>query len=491
MLKVVNVYDFLAVKIGRVLTRLVCVMAMLVAGAAGAEGVKVDFTASGGRMRALHGVNNCPIRVVHPNGWSSAPQGQAEFRRAGIPYCRLHDTGGAFGGARFVDIPNVFPNFDADETDPGNYDFAFTDGLLKPLVAAGTVPFYRLGVTIECDSGLKAYNIHPPKDYAKWARICEHVIRHYNEGWANGFRWNLRYWEIWNEPDGHGNMWKGTRRQFFELYRVAANHLKRTFPDIRIGGYGSVGFYSFDDPGNRVWGVKSGYDSGKYAEEFLDYVTAPATRAPLDFFSWHIYIRKGFGPERIAVWDAHLRDLLNARGLRDTESILDEWNLVADVNVDGHKGIDWDALKEIRGAVGVAAVLSVLQRSGVSLAMYYDAEPTRKYCGLFYYPSERTTPSYESFVAFNELYRLGGAVACGSGIPGVFVTAATDGTRQSFYVVNTSEAETRTFTPEVKGAKDAFDVRILDGAHPKLTPNGTWSVGTPLTLPPQTLLLLD
>lgn len=191
------------------------------------------------------------------------------------------------------------------------------------------------------------------------------------------------------------------------------------------------------------------------------------------------------------MWDAHLRDLLNARGLRDTESILDEWNLVADVNVDGHKGIDWDALKEIRGAVGVAAVLSVLQRSGVSLAMYYDAEPTRKYCGLFYYPSERTTPSYESFVAFNELYRLGGAVACGSGIPGVFVTAATDGTRQSFYVVNTSEAETRTFTPEVKGAKDAFDVRILDGAHPKLTPNGTWSVGTPLTLPPQTLLLLD
>ena len=26
----------------------------------------------------------------------------------------------------------------------------------------------------------------PPKDYAKWARICEHVVRHYNEGWGWG-----------------------------------------------------------------------------------------------------------------------------------------------------------------------------------------------------------------------------------------------------------------------------------------------------------------
>jgi len=468
----------------------VCSVAGLMACAAVAEGVKVDFTASGGKMRPLHGVNSCPIRVVHWKGWSQAPQGQVEFRRAGIPYSRLHDTGGAFGGTRFVDIPNVFPDFDADENNPKSYDFAFTDGLLKPLVAAGTVPFYRLGVTIECDSQLKPYRIFPPKDFAKWARICEHVIRHYNEGWANGFRWNLRYWEIWNEPDGHGNQWRGTRQQFFDFYRVAATHLKRTFPDIRIGGYGSVGFYSYDDPTNRIWGVKSGFDSRKYAEEFLDYVSAPATKAPLDFFSWHIYIHKGFGPERVAVWDGHLRDMLNARGLKDTESILDEWNLVSYEKVEGYDFINWDAMKDIRGAVGVASVLAVLQRSGVSLAMYYDAQPNGKWCGLFYYPSERTTPCYESFVAFNELYRLGDAAVCVSDIPSVFVAAATDGARQKFYLVNFSETEPRTFTPDLKGAKGAFDVRILDATHPKLTPNGTWSAGSSLTLPPQTLLLL-
>lgn len=58
--------------------------------------VSVDFTASAGRIKPLHGVNNAPVRL---NGE------QAEFRLAGIPYVRLHDACGAFGGAHYVDIP--------------------------------------------------------------------------------------------------------------------------------------------------------------------------------------------------------------------------------------------------------------------------------------------------------------------------------------------------------------------------------------------------
>ena len=40
-----------------------------------------------------------------------------------------------------------------------------------------------------------------PKDFKKWAVICEHIIRHYTEGWADGFFYDMPYWEIWNEPD--------------------------------------------------------------------------------------------------------------------------------------------------------------------------------------------------------------------------------------------------------------------------------------------------
>ena len=52
---------------------------------------------------------------------------------AGIPYSRLHDVGGAFGGGKFVDIPCIFRDFSADVDDPASYDFTFTDLLLEQL----------------------------------------------------------------------------------------------------------------------------------------------------------------------------------------------------------------------------------------------------------------------------------------------------------------------------------------------------------------------
>ena len=90
-----------------------------------------------------------------------------------------------------------------------------------------------MGVTIENQCYIRAYHIHPPKDFGKWARICEHIIRHYNEGWANGFHFGIVYWEIWNEPDnglpGENQMWTGTDEEYFALYDVTAKHLKKCF----------------------------------------------------------------------------------------------------------------------------------------------------------------------------------------------------------------------------------------------------------------------
>lgn len=123
------------------------------------------------------------------------------LKNANVPYSRLHDVGGAFGSNHFIDIPNIFRDFDADELDPNSYDFSFTDSLLEAMNSYRLKPIYRLGVTIENPMPIKALWIHPPKDYAKWARICEHIIRHYNKGWADGFFYDIKYWEIWGEPE--------------------------------------------------------------------------------------------------------------------------------------------------------------------------------------------------------------------------------------------------------------------------------------------------
>ena len=51
-------------------------------------------------------------------------------------------------------------------------------------VPVGTKVFYRLGASIEHK---KKFGTFPPADFKKWAEICEHIIHHYTQGWANEF----------------------------------------------------------------------------------------------------------------------------------------------------------------------------------------------------------------------------------------------------------------------------------------------------------------
>ena len=159
-------------------------------------------------VRPLNGVNGGP--VTH----NFRHDARRLFREAHIPYCRLHDIEGTLGGGKFVDVRNVFPLWELDENDPASYDFTFTDEYLRCIAESGAQPFYRLGETI--DHGFLKAHVRPPKDNAKWARICANIVRHYNEGWANGFHYGIEYWEIWNEPE-NPPMWTGTKEEYFAL----------------------------------------------------------------------------------------------------------------------------------------------------------------------------------------------------------------------------------------------------------------------------------
>ena len=190
--------------------------------------ITVDFTKNVRAMKPVHAIGQPPII-----GWSNDSLFHF-LTEAGIPYSRLHDTGGAFGAGRFVDIPNVFRDFDADPDDPASYDFTWTDPLITSLVNAKVEPYYRLGVTIENEVWRKAYYVNPPKDFTKWAKICAGIIRHYTRGWANGFHYKMTYWEIWNEPECEDRkyMWTGTWEQYMELYKTASKLLKAEFPEL-------------------------------------------------------------------------------------------------------------------------------------------------------------------------------------------------------------------------------------------------------------------
>lgn len=371
--------------------------------------IQIDFSKSLGSIKPMHGVGQPPFYGVNFDMFRY-------LQEAGIPFSRLHDVQGVYGGGRFVDIPNLFRNFDADPTDPNSYDFTYTDLLVTALVEHEVEPFFRLGVTIENQAKIKAYRIYPPKDPLKWAQICEGVIRHYTEGWANGFHYNIRYWEIWNEPE-NPQMWIGTMEEFFELYKVASKHLKACFPQLKIGGYGGCGFYSAFRTDKPDWfkTFLTWYD------KFLAMVKE--NNCPLDFFSWHSYdpIESTLKHARYA------RQKLDEYGFVDTETSCNEWN--------PHHTLRGT----LQHAAEVTGMMLAFQDSPLDSAMFYDARfGVSIYGGMFNPLTGEPFPAYYGFKAFNELYQRGSQAALECDTEGLYAVAATGEHDKCIVIANPS-----------------------------------------------------
>ena len=385
--------------------------------------VHINFENTVGKIKPMHGVGQPPF--------SGCNFGMLHYlTEAGIPFSRLHDVGGAYGGYRWVDIPNLFRSFDADPYDPASYDFTFTDRLVTALVEASVEPFFRLGVTIENDAAIKSYRLDPPADYHKWAVICEHVIRHYTEGWANGFTYDIRYWEIWNEPDNYedpaeNQMWRGTKEQYYELYAVASRHLKACFPHLKIGGYASCGFYAL-----KKTFIKDANSSPRkeyfieFFDGFLQYLQN--NPCPLDFFSWHSYDNI----ENTCIYARYAREKLDAAGFFDTETTCNEWN--SEVNTRG----------TAHHAAVTCGMLLGLQNTPLDSAMFYDARWGVSIYGSLFHPlTKEPFPAYYALKAFDALYRLGEQVEVTLDEKGLYAVAAKKGADACILIANPTDED--------------------------------------------------
>ena len=392
----------------------------------------VDFSATCGKVKPVNGVGQPPM-VGALSDWSMMHY----LKEAGIPYSRLHDVGGWLGGGLYVDIPNLFPDFDADENDPGNYRFVYTDDLMKALTDNGVEPFFRLGVTIEnfVGKGFPPVRCMPPKDFAKWARICEHVIRHYTEGWANGFRYKIAYWEIWNEPENDKEngfksnpCWNGPFDEFVRFYGTVAPYLKEKFPHLKIGGYGGCGFYAGVGSKHVVAANASAHHAHFIECAHAFFKAARDNRWPLDFFSYHSYSEPGEALRQVAFADS----ILTAYGFtpEKTERIFNEWLPEP----------RQESLGTAKQAALIAAELIGLQYGPCDVACLYDARcGLGRYSPLFNPLTLKPHKAYYVFKAFNELRKLGTAVKVPELTKGVAIAAATDGKdRAALLVANIS-----------------------------------------------------
>jgi len=337
----------------------------------------VDAAKPDGKFKSINSVNGGP-RTDLGNYFDNSEY----FKAMSPPYVRLHDVALAAWGA--VDVHLIFPNFRADENDPLNYCFEKTDLYVKSILDSGSKIIFRLGESVEV--GQPKLYVNPPVDNKKWTRICCNIIRHYNMGWGNGFYYDIRYWEIWNEPN-IATCWSGTLIQYLDLYKEASIGIKKLDPSLKVGGPALAG--------------SIGSETGR---QFLGFCRD--NKLPLDFVSWHGYaLSPDVQVENIEKGVAAVKEY----GFDQAETIFGEWNYFTSKWTRGSREAARDKFLVPQSAVGAAftaSTLAYLQESEIDNACYYCAFGSMLRLGLFDIHGVPRKPYY-SLVAWNKLVDCG------------------------------------------------------------------------------------
>jgi xylan 1,4-beta-xylosidase len=221
---------------------------------------------------------------------------QRQLRKAvaecGFKYIRFH---GLFHDDMFV----------YRETMDGRaiFNFQYVDELFDTLLEIGIKPFVEFGFCpgdLATEKGTVFWwkgNGSPPKDWDKWAELIRRTVRHWIERYSlNEVRsW---YFEVWNEPN-LSPFFRGTKGQYFEMYKVTARVLKELDSGLRVGGPSTSNFV----PDPRFAAEKEDVSTHRavleakdldaldwrpvWVEQFIDFCQRDGL--PLDFVSCHPY----------------------------------------------------------------------------------------------------------------------------------------------------------------------------------------------------------
>lgn len=320
---------------------------------------KLDFHQIKGKLNpAQHGSNSAP---PYQHRWTYNID--EELKSLHFMYSRTHDWALWTAGQRVVDTHFIFPLMHLDPAEPKNYYFRATDTMVKNTIDTGMKIFYRLGTSIEqtTDQADEHNNTLVPEDFDKYAEILAGIIRHYTRGWADGFHYDIQYWEIWNEPELGTQTWCGTKEEFCRFFVTVFKRLKSEFPELKIGGP------AFTTP------------EGEWPTALLE--ACKTSGIVPDFYSCHCYTND---PEKLINRPIVARKLLDSYGLTKTEVSINEWHFRQDWS--GLHGNAFPDLNRytmsgplghtgIHSAVFNIAVLIGWQDTPLDTACYYGANP--------------------------------------------------------------------------------------------------------------------
>lgn len=283
-------------------------------------------------------------------------------------------------------------------------------------------------------------------------------------------------------------MWKGTAQDYYRLYEVTANHLKKVFPKIKIGGYAGCGFYKIlentspetspESPRNEYF-TKGQQARNAYwlefFEGFLKHITSKAHKAPLDFFSYHSY---DGDCKANASYQAFVRQRLDDYGFTKAETILNEWN----------PGIQNRG--KIIDASNILANMITMQNTSLDMLMYYDGRPTSSYCGLWSY-ERGILKGYYAFLYFNGVYKLKNRVSAQSDDEGVLTIAAADYENGAIVLCNTTDEEKQVEVKTQNAFEKAWTISLTDAENDNKTETRKLGDTIKVTLPARAVTLIE
>lgn len=261
--------------------------------------IKIDFTKRAGKVNPwLHCAGFAPT-IVNRN-----PIYEDAIRSLNLKATRTHDWALTNSGQRVIDTHFIFPLLHLDARDPRNYIFEPTDRIISLSRDMGLKIFYRLGTSIEHTGKDWGFNTLTPKDIDNYAEALAGIVRHYTQGWANGFKWDIEYWELFNEPDKH-SCWRGDGEEFIKLFVTCLKRLKSEFPKLKIGGPALAA------------------PKKQYIANLLEACRAEGV-VP-DFISWHLY---SSDPREVVGQVDEIRKLVDDCGAKKCKLIIDEWHYI-------------------------------------------------------------------------------------------------------------------------------------------------------------------
>ncbi len=186
-------------------------------------------------------------------------------------------------GARWTRLTINWNSIEPELTEPPSYRWAHTDAVVRASVGAGIDAIMKLGVNAAWAADSFCGPIHA-ENRDDFQRYLRDIVTRYSAP-----PYNVRLWEIYNEPDsvfGSQGYCFGTRGELYaDALKLAYTAIKEADSDALVL-FGGISYDFFTSEG------------GQFDPEFLDDALAAGAGPYFDIFAFHYY------PAFAERWDA-------------------------------------------------------------------------------------------------------------------------------------------------------------------------------------------